>query len=69
MGVNDEDYVSLYSESGEIREDLRLPDENDDDKDLAEKIREGIDEGKNIYCTVLSSMGIEKIIEFQEKNK
>lgn len=70
MGVNSEDYVSLFvEETGEVREDLKLPDENDDDNELSEKIRNGLDEGKTIYCSVLACMGIEKIVEFQEKNK
>ncbi len=55
--------------TGEIREDLRLPDETDEDTELADKIKEGIDEGKSIFVTVLGSMGIEKITEMQEKNK
>lgn len=70
MSILPEDYLSLYfEETGEVREDLRLSDETDDDKELAEKIREGVEEGKTIYVTVLSCMGIEKIIDLQEKNK
>ncbi len=69
MSIGDEDYVSLYTQTtGVVREDLKLPDENEDDKELSDKIRSAVEEGKSIYATVLASMGIEKIIEFQEKN-
>jgi len=69
LSINADDYVSLYvTDTGEMREDLKLPDDTDADKELSERIRDGVEEGKNIYITVLSSMNIEKIIEMQEKN-
>jgi len=33
---------------------------------MAKKLREDFDGGKDILCTVVSAMGIEKIIAFRE---
>jgi hypothetical protein len=68
MSILPEDYVSLFFEgTGEMREDLRLSEENDDDKDLAERIKSALEAEKSVYVSVLNSMGIEKIIEMQIK--
>ena len=52
---------------GNLRDDMRLPDDNEDDKVVAKRITEGCDNMKDIFCTVLQSMGIEKVIESAEK--
>ena len=62
MNINDEGYVTLMDNQGVTREDLRLPDETEDDEELCQRIREANENGKNIYVTVLSAMNIEKII-------
>lgn len=69
MSIEEDGYVSLFeAEKNELRQDLALPDETDDDVETSRRIREGIEEGKNIYVTVLGAMGIEKITECSEKN-
>jgi hypothetical protein len=69
MSVNDEDFVSLFKEdTGEVREDIKLPDQTEDDEVLCKRIRDGLESGKNVYATVLASMEIEKITDVQEKN-
>jgi len=69
MGIDEEGYVSLFEQSrNEFRQDLALPDETEDDTELAARIRKGVEDGKSIFVTVLSAMGIEKITECSEKN-
>lgn len=59
----DEDFVSLMDESGETRDDLKMP-ENDDD--LAAKIRKDFDDGKDLVVTVQKAMGEEHIMSYKE---
>merc|ERR1711985_122732 len=68
-GLQDETYVCLMDDDGEMREDLQLPNvtyKTDDDQkaselilDLVAKVDEGAD--IEIFCTVLSAVGQEKI--------
>ena len=60
MSIKD-DYCDLIDEKGEMRSDLKLTDETEDDAEWARTIRDGIDTCKEVVVTVLSSMGIEKI--------
>lgn len=65
----DEDFVSLMDpNTGNTRDDLKLPTETDKDEEVAKRIRDGCEAGSDIFCTVLNSMGIEKIIDANEKN-
>ena len=52
---------------GNIRQDLKCPDETPDDDKLSDKIKQALDEGKEITVGVLESMKIEKIVEMNEK--
>merc|ERR1712159_95917 len=71
QGVQDETYVLLMDDAGEMREDLQFPNvtyKTDDDdattqmiKDFVERVDGG--EELEIYCTVLSAIGQEKIID------
>ncbi len=45
---------------------MKLPDETEKDVVLAQRIRDGLDEGKTVNVTVLSAMGIDKIFDVQE---
>ena len=54
---------------GNTRQDIRMPDETEDDKKLADRIREALNEGKEIVLTVLESMKIEKVVEMTEATK
>ena len=54
--------------NGETREDLKLPEETENDEEITKRIQEGIENGKDIFVSVLSAMNIEKIVEAQEKN-
>ena len=48
-------------------QDLKCPDDTDDDNKLSEKIKAALDEGKDITVGVLESMKIEKVVEMSEK--
>merc|ERR1712188_101985 len=71
QGLQDETYVLLMDDDGEMREDLQLPNvtyKTDDDNTQSELIQElvaKVDEGADIeiFCTVLSAVGQEKITE------
>merc|ERR1711981_1490108 len=75
QGLQDETYVLLMDDEGEMREDLQLPNatyKTDDDNTAAKLIQDYcamVDEGANIeiYCTVLAAVGQEKITEVRKK--
>ena len=76
QGTQDETYVLLMNDDGEMREDLQLPSvmyKTDDDMKTTELIKnycELVDNGSNIdiYCSVLSAVGQEKIIDVRKKD-
>ena len=55
-------------EHGNVRDDMKLPEETDDDKVVSKRITEGLDELKDIFCTVLAAMNIEKVVDAKEKD-
>jgi len=65
VDIMDEGYLSIMLESGETRDDLKP-----DDEDMAKKIQEAWDKDEgDIFVTVLSAMGKEKIIAVKTGNK
>ena len=54
---------------GSTRQDIKLPDDTDEDQKLADRIKEALSEGREIVLTVLESMKIEKVVEMTEANK
>merc|ERR1711908_98770 len=76
QGLQDETYVLLMDDAGEMREDLQLPNvtfSTDDDANVSKLIKEYcalVDEGANIeiYCTVQAAIGLEKIIDVRKKD-
>jgi translation initiation factor 5A len=67
MSIDGEGYTTLMDTgTSELRTDIRLPDDTDEDLDLSKKLKEAVEEGKNILVTVLAAMNIEKIVEFKE---
>lgn len=59
------EYVSIMLEDGSTRDDLKLPNETEEDKTLAEKIKAAFDEGAEFNVIVMSAMGVEKIVEMK----
>ena len=54
-------------ELGNVRDDMAMPTETDNDKVVSARITNGCDNMKDIFCTVLSAMGYEKVIDSCEK--
>ena len=75
-GIQDENYVLLMNDDGDMREDLQLPNvsyKTDDDIKNSALIKEYcnmVDNGKSIdiFCTILSAVGQEKITEIRKKD-
>ena len=66
INIDDEGFVTLMQDNGDVKEDLKLP---DDEwlKDVAAKVKEIFDGGKNeCLVTVLKSLGTEKIVSVRE---
>ena len=67
IDVDADGYITLMDKQGSTRQDLKLPDDTEDDKKLSERIREAHNDGKEISLTVLESMKIEKVVEMSDK--
>merc|ERR1712144_157350 len=75
QGLQDETYVLLMDDDGEMREDLQLPNvtfKTEDDNTASKLIQDYcamVDDGSNIeiYCTVIAAIGLEKITEVRKK--
>lgn len=52
--ISDDGFLSLMSDNGDLREDLRVP-----EGDVGVQLRSEYDNGKDILCTVLKSCGEE----------
>ncbi|WVZ61485.1 hypothetical protein U9M48_011348 [Paspalum notatum var. saurae] len=62
IDISEDGYVSLLTESGNTKDDLKLP----TDEALQAQIRNGYDEGKDLILTVMSAMGEEQICALKE---
>ena len=69
IDVDADGYLTLMDKQGSTRQDVKLPDDTDEDLKLSDRIKEALSEGREILLTVLESMKIEKIIEMTEANK
>ena len=66
INVDEDDFCTLLMDSGEIKEDLKIPEE-DHLKETAKRIREIFEAGtKECIVTVLSTLGKEQIINARE---
>ena len=66
--IDDEGYMQLMTDSGDIKEDLKIP-EDEWLKDVTDKVKEILAEGKKeCQVTIVSSMGMEKLISVREGN-
>ena len=66
INIDDDGYASLMNDAGDIKEDLKLPEE-EWLKDVSDKIREIFQDGrKECLIAVISAMGQEKIISVKE---
>ena len=60
LDISDDGFVSLMTESGDTKDDLKVPGE-----ELGSNLKAAFASGKEITCTVISSMGEEAIISFK----
>ena len=69
VDLNDEGFLGLMDDSGNVREDLKLPAGHDDAEQLARQIQASWDEGKELVLTVLKSMNQEQVNAQKEAPK
>jgi translation elongation factor IF5A len=62
IDVSDDGFVSLLTESGDTKDDLKLP----TDVTLLEQLKQGFAEGKDLVVTVMSAMGEEQIAALKD---
>jgi translation elongation factor IF5A len=67
MCIEDAFLILFDPDTGNIRSDLSLPNQTEDDKRNAFIIQESCDKGENIYVTVLSAMGEEKVVDLRQE--
>jgi translation initiation factor 5A len=63
MSVDGDGYLTLMDDKGNIRSDLTLPNETENDEVVAERIKTALDGGRECFVTILSAMDIEKVAE------
>jgi len=64
--IDDEGFLSLMNDVGECRNDIKLPDDTEDDIEISKRIKSYVEEGKECIVTILAAMGIEKVVECKE---
>jgi len=62
--ITDEDFLSLLTSDGSLKNDLKLPAEDGDG--LGKQIRAMYDDGKDVVISVISAMGIEGVAAVKE---
>jgi len=60
--ISDDDFVTLMDSGGNMREDIKVP----EDPETAKKLRARMDEGITTMVTVLKAMGMEQIIDMKD---
>ena len=63
LDITEDDFVSLMDDTGETREDIKLPKIPDG---FADQIRKDFDDGKQLIVTVLKACSTEQIISTKE---
>ncbi|KAI3771865.1 hypothetical protein L6452_03036 [Arctium lappa] len=65
IDISEDGFVSLLTESGTTKDDLRLP----ADENLVAQIKDGFAEGKDLVVSVMSAMGEEQINSLKDIGK
>ena len=63
LDISDEDYLSLMDDSGETREDLKIPTYPEE---LEKNIRDGFDAGDQLILNVVKAMGEEHVMSYKK---
>jgi translation initiation factor 5A len=66
ISIDDESYVTLMDPKGVTRSDLKCPEDTEDDVELSGKLKAAVEDGAEVYVTVLAAMKIEKIVDFKQ---
>lgn len=66
ISIDSDDYCTLMDLKGNTRSDLRVPNETENDETVSQRMRDGLENGKDVVVCVLSAMGIEKIESVKE---
>lgn len=61
INIDADNYISLLTDDGETKDDLKLP-----EGELGEKIRADFDSGKEVLLSVQKAMGTEAIVGSKE---
>lgn len=61
VSIDDEGFATLMDESGDLKEDLRIPED-----DVGEQIRKYFEEGVDVLVGICKAMGEEKILSVKE---
>ena len=61
IDIEEDGQLTVLDENGETREDLHLPNLCEADKDLSDKIKQGFEDGDEIFITVVSAMEIDAV--------
>ncbi|XP_039034425.1 eukaryotic translation initiation factor 5A-like isoform X2 [Hibiscus syriacus] len=62
IDISEDGFVSLLTDSGDTKDDLRLPTE----ESLLKQIKDGFAEGKDLVVSVMSAMGEEQICALKD---
>ncbi|GER39531.1 eukaryotic translation initiation factor 5A [Striga asiatica] len=62
IDISEDGFVSLLTENGNTKDDLRLP----TDENLLSQIKSGFEEGKDLVVSVMSAMGEEQICALKD---
>jgi translation initiation factor 5A len=64
LNISEDGFLSLMTEGGDTRDDLKLPDYPEG---FAQEIHKAFDEEKQLVLTVLSACGIDQVIAYKEE--
>ncbi|CAA2975240.1 eukaryotic translation initiation factor 5A [Olea europaea subsp. europaea] len=62
IDISEDGFVSLLTETGNTKDDLKLP----TDENLLGQIKSGFEEGKDLVVSVMSAMGEEQICALKD---
>jgi|TARA_B100001250_G_scaffold248935_2_gene214029 translation initiation factor 5A len=65
LDISDEDYLTLMTDNGETREDLKMPSYP---SELEEQIRNGFEQGEQLILGVVKAMGEEHVMSCKKDN-
>lgn len=68
MNIGDDRELSLLTSAFDVKSDISLPNANDGDRKLAECIKTDFHNGKTVMVVILSSCGVEKVVQHKSKD-